>query len=155
MYCWRLARVVPFSAVFTSLILIVCWLPPPTVILSVPVNCSLELTTGESRALEVVLLEPAVTVAPSVLLAAAAIELAVTAMLPLAPEVPETRLSREPLASVSTLAEMPRPEELMVEARPASVLSEELRVKVCDVPLPTWSVTLPDSVSALLAISAR
>src|ERR1039458_4076361 len=56
MYCWRLARVVPPSAVFTSLMLMVCAVPLPTVTLSVPVNCSLELTTGESRALEVVVL---------------------------------------------------------------------------------------------------
>ncbi len=75
-------------------------------------------------------------------------------MLPLAPEVAETRLRREPVASVSTLAVMPTPEELMAEARPERVLSEELREMVCAVPLPTLSVTEPDSVSELLAISA-
>src|SRR3954454_14614752 len=38
-------------------------------------------------------------------------------MLPSAPEMPDTRLSREPLESVSTLAETPMPAILMAEAR--------------------------------------
>ena len=128
---------------------------PPRVMLSVPVNCSLELATADRSAVEAWLPLPAVTVALSVLLAAALSELSLTTMFPPVPEVPDTRLRREPVASVSTLAVMPTPEALMAEARPARVSSEEPSVMVCAVPLPTCSVTEPESVSAPLAISAR
>ena len=82
-------------------------------------------------------------------------ELALTTMLPPAPEVPETRLSREPDASVSTLAVTPAPEALMAAARPESVLFDELSVMVYAVALPARSVIDPESVSDALTISFR
>ena len=48
------------------------------------------------------------------------IEFALTLMSPPTPDVPETRLNRDPDASVRTLAVTPTEEELMAEARPAS-----------------------------------
>jgi hypothetical protein len=51
--------------------------------------------------------------------------LSLTVMFPFEPDVPETMLSREPVASVSTLALMPAPDELMADANPASELSLE------------------------------
>jgi hypothetical protein len=53
----------------------------------------------------------------------AAIEFELIVIFPSAPEVPETRLSREPEESVSTLAVHAHPEALIVEASPESVLS--------------------------------
>ena len=67
----------------------------------------------------------------------ATIEFALTVIFPPAPEVPDTRLNREPEESVSTLATMPTPDELMADASPASVLLEEFSVIVWAVPLPT------------------
>jgi hypothetical protein len=72
-------------------------------------------------------------------LAAAAIEFALTDMFPSAPDVPETRLNRDPVASVNTLASIPAAEELIAAASPARVLSEEFSVIVSGVPLvPSW-----------------
>ena len=82
-------------------------------------------------------------------------ELALTVMFPLAPEVPETRLRREPVASVSTLAVTPAFEALMAAARPESVSFDEFSVTVCAVPLPTCKVIEPARVSEALVISAR
>ena len=160
MYCWRSVRVVPFSAGFTALMEMLCWLPPlPTVTLRVPVllSVSVALATAVRSAVEVVALlpvpVPAVTVAARVLEAlVSTIELAVTVILPLAPETSETRLRRDPLASVSTLAVTLRPEALMAEASPESVLLPVVAAGTSmTVPL---MVTEPVSVSALLAISA-
>jgi len=84
--------VVPQSAALTALMAMDCWLPLPTVTLRVPVllSCSLELATADRSAVEAVLLEPvplpAVIVALSVLLAAAASKLLVTTMLPSRPK---------------------------------------------------------------------
>ena len=75
--------------------------------------------------------------------------------LPAAPEVPDTMLSREPEESFSTPAVTPAPEELMAATRPASVLFEESRVMVFAVPLPTWMVMDPESVSEALVIGFR
>ena len=67
---------------------------------------------------------------------ASAIEFALTVMSPVAPDVPETRLSREPEESVSTLAVMPTPEELIAAASPASVWFDRVLILiVCSVPL--------------------
>ncbi len=63
-------------------------------------------------------------------------ELAAIEMLPLAPEVPETMLSREPLESVSTDAVTPAPEELIAEASDDKVPPEGT-LTVCALPLPT------------------
>lgn len=76
-------------------------------------------------------------------------------MFPVAPEVPETRLRREPEESVSTEAVIPTPDALMVEASPASVLLVEFSVMVNDEPLPACNVIEPDSVLEALGISAR
>jgi len=72
------------------------------------------------------------------------------------PEVPDTRLSRDPDESVNTLAETPTPEELMAAARPARVLFEDGTSIVCAFPSgPTWSVIEPDSVSEAFVIGVR
>src|SRR6202041_1826358 len=84
----------------------------------------------------------------------ATMELELTVIFPFAPDVPETRLKRDPEASVSTLAVMPAPEELMAAASPESVLSDEI-LMVCAGPLPACSVTEPDSLSEALDTSAR
>jgi hypothetical protein len=75
---------------------------------------------------------------------------------PAAPDVPETRLSREPVASVNTLALTPTPDELMAAASPARVLSEEFSAIVCGAPLaPTCSVMEPAIVSEAFPIAVR
>ena len=65
------------------------------------------------------------------------IEFEVTTMLPVVPEVPETRLRRDPLASVNTLAVIPTEDELMAAASSVRFLSAGPRVIVLAVPLPT------------------
>jgi len=64
-------------------------------------------------------------------------EFALIAMFPPAPDVPDTRLNREPVASVSTLAVIPAPDALIADASPESVFSDESSVMVLAVPLPT------------------
>jgi hypothetical protein len=85
----------------------------------------------------------------------AVIVLLLTMMFPPAPEVPETRLNRDPDESVSTAAVMPTEEALIVEASPASVLFEEFSVMVSAVPLPACSVIEPESVLEELGISDK
>lgn len=80
-------------------------------------------------------------------------ELDATATVPFAPEVPETRLSLDPLESVKTLAVTPTPEELISEARVASVPPPDGNEMVWPVPLPTRSVIEPVRVSDALGIS--
>ena len=90
------------------------------------------------------------------MLLASTIEFELTRMFPSAPEVPETRLTREPEESVSTLAVIPTPDELMADAKPASVLSDEFSAMVCCAPLlPTCSVIDPDRESEALVMGAR
>jgi hypothetical protein len=86
---------------------------------------------------------------------AAAIEFELMVMFPLAPDVPDTRLSRDPEESVSTLAVIPTPDELIAEASPDSVLFVEPSVMVCAVPVPTFSVMDPDKVVEELATGAK
>src|SRR5215469_1416249 len=81
--------------------------------------------------------------------------LPVIAMFPFAPDVPDTRLNRDPVASVSTLAEMPTPDELIAAASPASVLLLEFSVMVCVAPLPTCSVIDPASTVDALGTSVK
>ena len=69
--------------------------------------------------------------------------------------MPETRESREPLASVSTEAETPMAAELIAAARPERVLSEEPMVRVWAVPEPTWMESEPESVSFELVMALR
>jgi hypothetical protein len=83
------------------------------------------------------------------------IEFPLIAISPAAPEVLETRLSRDPDESVSTLAVTPAPDALMAEASPASVLLEELRVMVWAVPLPALIVIEPDNVSFTFVIAVK
>ena len=66
---------------------------------------------------------------------------------PAAPLVWLMSESREPLLSVTTLAETPRPAWLMVAARPAMVLFAGSTEMVCELPLPMWKVNEPLSVS--------
>ena len=66
---------------------------------------------------------------------------------PAAPPVWLMSESREPLLSVTTLAEMPMPAWLMVAARPAMVLFAGSTETVCELPLPMWKVKDPLSVS--------
>jgi hypothetical protein len=82
-------------------------------------------------------------------------EFPLIAISPAAPEVFETRLSRDPFESVSTLAVTPAPEELIAEAKPASVLSEESIVIVWAVPLPALIVIEPDNVSFGFVIAVK
>ena len=134
--------------------------PEPTWMEIEPVSVSLALVIPIRVALEAVALVlpdaavPAFTVALSVVLLAA-IVLSLTVIFPSAPEVPETRLKREPDESLSTEAVMPTPEALIVEANSESVLSVELSLRVNAVPEPTCSVIDPESVVEALGISAR
>src|SRR6185437_8814119 len=74
---------------------------------------------------------------------------------PAAPELLETRLRRDPFASVSTLAVTPIPAALIAAASPDSVLLDEFRLTTCAFPLPTWIEMEPDSVSEAFVIGVR
>jgi len=107
-------------------------------------------------------ISPTVALAFTVLVAAvlvapryAAIELLLTVMFPAAPDVPDTRLRIDPDASVSTLAVMPTPDELIDAARPVSVLSDEFRVMVTAFPAASCRVIAPVKAVLVLATSAR
>ncbi len=79
-----------------------------------------------------------------------------TERFPPAPDLPETRLSREPLASVNTLAVTPTADALIAAARPLRVLSEEFSAMVCGVPEePTCSVMDPVKIADALETGGR
>src|ERR1700734_2031670 len=87
----------------------------------------------------------------------ASVRLEVIVICPAAPEVSETRLSREPEESVSTLAVTPSPAELMADARPASVWLDEDRsdiLNVCEFPF-TLIAMEPASGSDVLDTSSK
>ena len=73
---------------------------------------------------------------------------------PRLPDVPLTRLNREPFASVITFAVTPIPAWLIAAASPVSVLLFEPTLIVCAVPLPTCNVIDPDKVSLAFAIES-
>ena len=118
---------------------VIVWVAEPTSITTEPLSLSAVLATDPSvPEASVRLLFPVsvkLTVAGAVFAVSAMAEVIVRS--PPVPEVPETMLSREPEASVRTAAVTPNPAALIVEAKPAKVLLEEVIAMVWTVPLPT------------------
>ena len=107
---------------------------------SEPASASPRLGTESSSPVELTELVAAAPLKPRT----GARVLALTVRSPLAPDVPETRLRREPEASVNTLAVTPTADELIAAARPLRLLSDEFSVMVCGVPeAPTCRVMEP------------
>ena len=81
----------------------------------------------------------------------------VTLSVPSLPEVPdESERLDDPSLFVTMDAVTPMPDVLLMASfSPESVLSELSSVMVCDVPLPTWIVMEPESVSLVLSIALK
>jgi hypothetical protein len=92
---------------------------------------------------------------PSAVEVVESVTLELTVKSPDDPDVDETSESRDPFASVSTLAVTPIPALLIAVASVESVLLEEPIVTVCAVPDPTWMLIVPVKVSDAFVMLSR